>query len=81
MDQIWNPHSPDNMMVRHRALERGRAFPSTFEGEQGVVRSLSRKRRRLEARGELTPPTTEELRTFLAECRDAGFEGVPRDPE
>ena len=77
---IWNPHAPDNMMVRHRALQRGKAAPETFVAEQRMIRSLARRTRSMEARGELPDPTVDEARAFFAECRAAGFEGVPKDP-
>ncbi|RKZ94688.1 MAG: hypothetical protein DRQ40_05365 [Gammaproteobacteria bacterium] len=67
--EIWNPHTPDNMLVRHLALRAGVADPSTFEGHQKRIGKLARRRRRIV----VADPTQEEYEEFLVECEAHGM--------
>ena len=72
-DAMWNPHTPDNMLVRHRALEAGKADPPSFPSQQKRIGGLARKTRTMMSRGTLPEPTDVELEAFWAECRAAGL--------
>ncbi len=71
ISDIWNPHAPDNMLERHRALQRGKAAPETFAREQKRITGLARKRRGMF----LPEPTEIEMREFYDAHAREGYEG------
>lgn len=66
---LWNPNAPDNMLVRHLALEAGKADPESFAGHQRRIGSLARSRRAMR----LADPTPEQWEAFVARCVAAGM--------
>lgn len=72
-EAMYNPHSPDNMLVRNDALRAGETNPSAFPALQKRIRRLARKRQAMEARGELPMPTPEERKAFDAELEKRGL--------
>lgn len=70
---MWNPHSPDNMLVRHQALEAGKADSPSFPAHQKRIGVLARKTRRLQSQGLLREPTDAEVEMFTAVCLNAGL--------
>lgn len=67
--ELWNPHAPDNMLVRHLALKEAEANPETFGASQRRIRRLARIRQGMR----LPDPTPKEWEEFVLLCVAAGM--------
>lgn len=64
---LWNPNTPDNMLVRYQALKAGKANPEVFPAEQDRIRQLAGQR------NFVPDPTDEEWAEFVSLCLAAGM--------
>ena len=67
MPELWNPHAPDNMLVRSGMLAAVRRGELDMTSAQAELRRLVRERKKMQIDGLLQQPTAKERKALADE--------------